>query len=79
MLTKKTEVKPCKYGLGLFAAEEIKAGDIVWMLDVRFDRVINKHDLQQFDQLTLDYLEKYAYTDAEDRLILCVDSAKFIN
>jgi SET domain-containing protein len=79
MLTKKTEVKPCKYGLGLFAAEPIKAGDIVWMLDVRFDRVIHKHDLQQFDQLTLNYLEKYAYTDREDRLILCIDDGKFIN
>jgi len=79
MLTKKTEVKPCKYGLGLFAAEAIKKDEIIWMLDPRFDRIIQKHNLQQFDQLTLDYLEKYAYTDAEDRLILCVDSAKFIN
>jgi len=79
MLTKKTEVKPCKYGLGLFAAELIKKDEIIWMFDPRFDRVIQKHDLQQFDQLTLDYIKKYGYTDEEDRIILCGDDDRFVN
>jgi len=79
MLTKKTEVKPCKYGLGLFAAELIKKDEIIWMFDPRFDRVIQKHDLQQFDQLTLDYIKKYGYTDEADRIILCGDDDRFVN
>lgn len=79
MLTKKTEVKPSKYGLGLFAAEFIQKGDVIWIFDPQLDRIIDSHTFNQLDSITKDFLNTYAYTDEHDRLIICCDAGKYIN
>lgn len=69
-------------GLGLFTAQEIKKGDLVWYLDPSIDQVFYE---DEFDKLLksqseeqADRFKKWAYK-RRYTYILCADNAKFFN
>lgn len=67
-------------GIGLFAAEPIPRGAIVWKLDERFDRSYDLRDIPADDALLHDMLARYGYrTSAAPVVILCGDDARFMN
>ena len=66
-------------GVGLFAAEPIPAGTLVWKLsDV--DIVIHQRDLdaQGLTALQRAFFESHAYTNG-NTYYLCIDDARFMN
>ena len=66
-------------GIGLFAAEPIAAGTLVWKLsDV--DLVIHQRDLdaQGLTELQRAFFESHAYKNG-NTYYLCVDDARFMN
>lgn len=79
MMMVNTYVAPSKInGLGLFAAEPIKAGTLVWKFDPRWDLIFSRREVQFMLQFRLEYVRKYAYLDAVG-YILCADNAKYFN
>lgn len=78
MLLIETEIKPCKYGFGLFCKTDIKKDTIIWMFNPILDKAVSFDSLQYLEKTELDFLEKYAYNDGK-QLIICTDLAKFFN
>lgn len=68
-------------GLGVFAAEPIKAGTKIWELREGFDLFIHEKDLDSFPSITQHFLRKYTYPHPtmEGILILGVDNDRFMN
>ncbi len=83
MLLVRTYVGPSPiHGTGCFAAERIKKGQVVWVLDKRIDGVIPVADLPQFPAPTQEFLLMYGYQtmhDDEKIIVLCGDHAKHMN
>jgi hypothetical protein len=69
------------HGNGVFAAESIAAGTVVWRFEPIFDRVISDDELHGMPSAFCDYLNMYAYrsSDIGGRLLLPCDHAKFLN
>ena len=69
------------HGNGVFAAEAIAAGTVVWRFEPIFDRVISDEELYGMPTAFCDYLKMYAYrsSDIGGRLLLPCDHAKFLN
>ncbi len=65
-------------GYGVFAREPIPRGTILWAL-CRLDMVFTRQELAAFPAPYQPILERYCYTDAEGRLILCWDHGRYIN
>lgn len=68
-------------GVGVFTAQPIKAGTLIWKLDPDFDRLINLNFLQKSPDHLREFFVRYAYpldTDP-DTLILEVDNGRFMN
>jgi uncharacterized protein len=79
MLLVKTQVKASPIaGLGLFAAEPIKAGDVWWRFDDRIDRTFSQDDYEQLPDQTKEWLKTYAYLQA-GIWVLCGDHGMFVN
>ena len=81
MLRVRTTIGPSTIeGIGLFAAEPIPRGTVIWELDERFDRSYDLRNLNDADTLLLDMLETYGYRPTEDPVfVLCGDNARFMN
>src|SRR5262245_1691105 len=60
-------------GLGVFAAEPIPKGTVVWRFDMRFDRLIAKTSLGDAPKALQEYLERYGYDYYADARFICVD------
>jgi uncharacterized protein len=65
-------------GNGLFAAESIKKGEVIWSFNPDFDKVFTPEDFSKIEGLEKNHLEIYCYKYAGN-YILCSDNAKFIN
>ena len=68
-------------GLGVFAAEPIARGDIVWRFDPEFDRAIERGAIEDASEQTREFMERYTYdhpTDP-DYVILDADEGRFMN
>lgn len=65
-------------GLGLFAAEFIPQGTIIWELNPLIDVIIQTKDLPQLSELEKSYIDKYGYREGGE-IILCADDGRFIN
>lgn len=83
MLTVKTFIKFSDiHGIGCFAGEDIKKGDLVWRFDERVDMVFDEEDFAKFPDSFKDFLSIYAYSPVseDDKVyILCADHAKHMN
>lgn len=68
-------------GVGVFAAEDIKAGEIIWRLDTTFDRLIDSVHLTTLPPHMQEFMTRYAYPLHNDplTLVLEVDNGRFMN
>lgn len=67
-------------GVGVFAAEPIKAGQVVWVLNQTLDRIISHVELQELPAVQQAFIQRYAYFDASlGGFLLDGDNARFLN
>jgi SET domain-containing protein len=68
------------HGIGLFAAERIPEGTVIWRLAPAVDLVFDEDVLDALSPAARDQLRKYSYTDVVlRRRVLCCDDARFFN
>jgi uncharacterized protein len=81
MLLVKTFLKPSAiHGIGLFAAEDIPRGTVVWRLDPAIDVELTEAQIEGLSPASRDQIVKYTYLDIVSRTyILCGDDARFFN
>lgn len=66
------------HGLGVFAGENIKKGDVVWEMVRGFDRIYTQAEYDSFPEQARRYLDIYAYWDGEG-IHLCGDQGIYTN
>lgn len=81
MLLVRTTLGPSKiHGLGVFAAEPIAKGTIVWSFTPGFDLERDPADVEAQPELLRERLLHYGYVDKHlSRYVLCCDDARFLN
>ena len=81
MLIVKTSVKKSgTEGLGLFAEEKILKGTAVWKYDPRFDLSFDPKEIDSWDPLQKELINRYAYLSSDSgKYIYCADDARFMN
>ncbi len=67
------------HGMGIFAAERIKAGTVVWTFTAGRDLVLTRAELTRTPKKILKFLQRYLYLSKDGDYILCCDNAKFFN
>lgn len=68
------------HGIGLFAAEPVPAGELIWSLDETFDLALDETAVAALGPVARGQVERYAYLDPHRRVrILCGDDARFFN
>jgi SET domain-containing protein len=60
-------------GVGVFAAEPIKAGQVIYRFDPYFDRLISRAELASFPASIRRFVDRYTYPHPTDRLMLVLD------
>ena len=83
MLTVKTYLaKSFCDGIGIFAAEDIPKGKIIWeyfpMIDITYEELEWGYLEQNLDNKSFENLRKYAYKEG-GKYIVCTDNAQFMN
>jgi uncharacterized protein len=67
-------------GLGVFAAENIKKGTIVWQFVPGVDLLISPKELQLLPSAVVEHCKRYAYLhNVTGEYVLCGDDARFVN
>ena len=68
-------------GVGVFTAEPITKGQVVWSFDPMFDVLIPEADYENARPLVKDFLDKYAYPspDKPGYLVYETDNGRFMN
>lgn len=82
MMTVKTYIAPSGIqGNGLYAAEPIKKGQVIWKYVPPFDIEITKEEVKTLPQIAQEYIERYGYDHHEKAgvLILDGDSGRYMN
>jgi len=83
MLLVRTEVKPSPiHGLGVFALEPIKKGQLIWEYDERIDERIREDELDTLPEAIQEFLSIYGYIEVLDgvRVVtLCGDNSRHMN
>jgi uncharacterized protein len=82
MLLVPTRVAPSPIaGLGLFAAEPIRQGAVLWRFMEGFDQLISLETVDGLPEAFRRFLDTYAYVSHAfpGRLVLSCDHAKFMN
>ncbi len=70
------------HGLGCFADEKIKKGQVVWELNPKIDLEFSETELAAFSEITKDFLRTYSYgqQNASGKCyVLCGDHARHMN
>ncbi|HXH30621.1 MAG TPA: SET domain-containing protein [Bacteriovoracaceae bacterium] len=70
------------HGLGCFADQDIKKGELVWKLNPRIDLEFDLKTIETFPEITRDFLKMYSYgqeSGASKTYILCGDHARHMN
>lgn len=81
MLKVKTKLSESKIegaGIGLFAAEFIPKGTIIWEYTPEIDRVYTESEFEKYTGLEKEFLEKYCFKYLGN-YYLCVDNSRFFN
>ena len=82
MLLIPTYVRPSAFeGVGVFAAENIPAGTLIWRLDPAFDRLMHKDQVPGQPESVREFLERYSYPYPHDPdfLVIELDNGRFMN
>jgi uncharacterized protein len=67
-------------GLGVFAAEYIKAGTVVWKFSSDVDLLLSDAEIASLPQIVSEVCKRYAYRHGrQNNYVLCGDDAKFVN
>ena len=70
------------HGLGCYADEDIKVGQVVWELSEGIDLEFSEEDLKKFPKSFIEFLKIYAYSpmnETEKKYVLCIDHARHMN
>lgn len=81
MMRVRTTIAPSSIagaGLGVFVAEHVRSGQVIWRFDPGLDILL---DGMPEDPMLRAYVEKYGYEPLGEpgRWLLCVDDGRFIN
>ncbi len=81
MLKIKTIVKESNLGgLGLFAAEDIPKGTVIWEYDPKFDISFTKEEVEIMPQIQKELIMTYAYFSTKNaKFIYSIDNSRFTN
>ncbi|MBF0561154.1 MAG: SET domain-containing protein [Alphaproteobacteria bacterium] len=82
MLQVKTYISASSiHGIGLFAAEPIPKGTVIWRFDERIDRRFTRAERNELPQPTLSFITTYSYPEVVggDVYLLDGDHARFMN
>ncbi len=68
-------------GLGVFASEPIRKGDVVWKFDRTFDQVLSLDQVNTAPAHMRDFIERYSYAFHDDPgfVVLDADDGRFMN
>lgn len=68
-------------GVGVFAAEDIAEGQLIWQLAPGLDRLIRKDEIDSLPPLFQGFVERYGYPYPHDpeQLIVELDNGRFMN
>ncbi len=81
MLLVKTELRPSAiHGVGLFAAERIAKGTVIWRFNPAIDLLLDEEAMASLSHPAREQILKYSYLDRVlRRRVLCGDDARFFN
>lgn len=80
MLYIPTYVAPSRIaGMGLFTAEDLESGTVIWEYNHGVDWKISPEELEEFPEPYVSWLRHYLYRDDSGIYVLCGDNAKFMN
>ena len=77
-----TYVAPSRIeGVGIFAAEDVPAGTLIWRLDTALDRLLSKEDIAALPEVHQAFVERYGYPYPHDPdlTIVELDNGRFMN
>jgi len=68
-------------GVGIFAAEPIKAGDVIWRLEPKFDVFFTGADIEELPPHMQDFISRYSYPHMRKPgiWVLEADNGRFMN
>ena len=67
-------------GVGVFAAEPVAQGALVWTLVPQFDRIVGRQEYEIFPRSVQKFIDRYAYFDSElGAYLLDGDHSRFLN
>jgi uncharacterized protein len=81
MLLVKTFLAASKiHGIGLFAAERIRKGTVIWRMNPVIDVELTDDQVATLAEGAREQIRKYTYLDlVRGKLVLCGDDARFFN
>lgn len=80
MILKKTILRPSKiHGIGLFANEDIKHGDLVYVKSLQLDLKLSEADFKKLEYLDKKVFLHYGYIDKDAYYCLDFDDIRFLN
>lgn len=81
MLMVETELRPSAiHGIGVFLAEPVRAGQLIWRFDSRIDRVFSDRELGEMPEAIQCFLRTYSTMHDELKLwVLCGDNGRHFN
>jgi SET domain-containing protein len=77
-----TYVAPSRIeGVGVFAAEDIPAGTLIWRLDPALDRLLSSEAIAALPEMHQAFVERYGYPYPHDASMTIVelDNGRFMN
>lgn len=79
MLTVPVEIRKSEiHGCGVFAAKDIRKGDVVWMFD-HLDQRWPGYTVEYWEPRLRAYAEQRGYVNKRGEVVICVDEAQFLN
>jgi SET domain-containing protein len=68
-------------GLGVFTADPVKKGDIVWRFDRAFDQVLSLDQVNAAPDHVREFIERYSYAFHDDPtcVVLDADDGRYMN
>lgn len=82
MMTVPTYVGPSTIeGVGVFAAEPVRAGTVIWRLEERLDLLLPADEVERLDPLQRTFLDRYGYPHMtrDGIVVLEFDNGRFMN
>ncbi len=82
MLLVETYLAPSStHGIGVFAAEDIKEGTVLWEFTWGVDYVLSQKEFDSLPSKAKDFISEYGYVDRKfmDGIVICADNTRFLN